>query len=160
MNTNNTRITLAHGEGALHRIQMAHIMAELGNGHASFGAGGRQMARLKRQQAGELPQQAGLAGAVRPADKQCLAGLERKVQALEQHPPAPLTGDVTGLEADGEGRLHGAFCAMLRQNGRAVVQTRLFASLSRCRKGFYSGSKSTHPKAKMPWREGMTASRG
>ena len=56
---------LAHAEARLHRVQMADIVAKLGE----LGVGGRAVEVEppcgKRQQPGDLPQQAGLAGAVR-----------------------------------------------------------------------------------------------
>ena len=79
-------------------------MAKLGNGRGGFGAGGGKSSRRKGQEPGNLAQQAGLAGAVRSTHQKRAAGLENKVQALKQRPSAPLTGDVAGLEANGEGR--------------------------------------------------------
>ena len=68
---------LAHAEARLHRVQMADIVAKLGKLRVRRGAVEAEASGGKRQQPGDLPQQAGLAGAVGPAQQQRLAGAER-----------------------------------------------------------------------------------
>jgi hypothetical protein len=94
---------------------------------------------IERQEPRDLPEQAGLASAVRPGDQQGLAGLKREAQALEEHPPAAPAANVMGSEADRFRHLLGirASCGRERQAAAKSAALALFASLSRCRKRFY-----------------------
>ena len=89
---------------------MADIMAKLGQAQRRARAVEAEAPGGKRQQPGDLPQQAGLAGAVGPAQQQRLAGTERETQAVEDGPAAALAAQVISGEADPMRHLLG-FCA-------------------------------------------------
>jgi hypothetical protein len=57
-------------------------------------------------------------------------------------------GNILGLKGYFREHLHGFGASLGQERDFNNELGRLFASLSRCRKGIYSVSKSTHPKAK------------
>ncbi len=91
---------LAHAEARLHRVQMADIVAKLRQAQVGRSAVEAQAPGGKRQQPGDLAQQAGLAGAVGPAHQQSFPGSERETQAIEDGPAAALAAQVVCGEAD------------------------------------------------------------
>ena len=89
---------------------MADIVAKLGQLGVGRGAVEAEASGGKRQQPGDLPQQAGLAGAVGPAQQQRFPGTDRETQAIEDGPAAALAAQVISGEADPMRHLLG-FCA-------------------------------------------------
>ena len=95
----------------------------------------------KRKEPRDLAQQAGLAGAVRPGDQQRFAGRKAKAQVPKRVRPPRWQ-----LMSRAARPIACGICsdfAQVEDRGRQVpedaAEFSLFASLSRCRKGFYIG---------------------
>ena len=101
---------LSHGEARFHRVEVADIVAllgELGIGRAALEAeapGGR------RQQAGDLRNRVVLPAPLGPCSSSASPGPTRESQAVEQGPAAALAAQVISGEADPMRHLLG-FCA-------------------------------------------------